>query len=43
MTREGKARGRPVGVTMDPRGALIVTDDLANTVWLSRRASRQQL
>lgn len=26
-------RGRPVGVTLDPRGALIVADDLSNTVW----------
>ena len=26
-------RGRPVGVTVDPRGALIVADDLSNTVW----------
>ncbi|WP_437126282.1 PQQ-dependent sugar dehydrogenase [Noviherbaspirillum album] len=30
---DGKARGRPVGVTVDPRGALIVADDLANTIW----------
>jgi glucose/arabinose dehydrogenase len=30
---DGKARGRPVGVTADPRGALIVADDLSNTVW----------
>lgn len=28
-----KTRGRPVGVTVDPRGALIVADDLANTIW----------
>lgn len=33
LTEDGKARGRPVGVTLDPRGALIVADDLANTVW----------
>jgi Glucose/sorbosone dehydrogenases len=26
-------RGRPVGVTVDPRGALIVADDLSNTLW----------
>ena len=32
-TEEGKTRGRPVGVTVDPKGALIVADDLANTVW----------
>ena len=30
---DGKTRGRPVGVSVDPRGALIVADDLANTVW----------
>ncbi|WP_046867422.1 PQQ-dependent sugar dehydrogenase [Microvirga massiliensis] len=29
----GNTRGRPVGVTVDPRGALIVADDLSNTVW----------
>lgn len=29
----GKTRGRPVGVTVDPKGALIIADDLANTVW----------
>ena len=32
-TEEGKTRGRPVGVTVDPRGALIVADDLANVIW----------
>jgi glucose/arabinose dehydrogenase len=36
---DGKTRGRPVGVTVDPRGALIVADDLANTVW---RVTRTQ-
>lgn len=30
---DGKTRGRPVGVTVDPRGALIIADDLANTIW----------
>jgi glucose/arabinose dehydrogenase len=30
---DGRTRGRPVGVTVDPRGALIVADDLANTIW----------
>ena len=33
MGKDGKTRGRPVGVTVDPRGALIVADDLSNTVW----------
>lgn len=30
---DGRTRGRPVGVTLDPRGAVIVADDLANTIW----------
>lgn len=33
---DGMARGRPVGVTVDPRGALIVADDLSNTIWRVR-------
>lgn len=31
--KDGKARGRPVGVTVDPRGALIIADDLSNAIW----------
>ncbi|MBF8779639.1 sorbosone dehydrogenase family protein [Pseudomonas fulva] len=34
---DGKTRGRPVGVTVDPRGALIIADDLANTIWRVKR------
>jgi glucose/arabinose dehydrogenase len=30
---DGKTYGRPVGVTVDPRGALLVADDLSNTIW----------
>ena len=30
---DGTTRGRPVGVTVDPRGAVIIADDLANIVW----------
>ncbi len=33
LGEDGKTRGRPVGVTVDPRGALIVADDLANIIW----------
>jgi glucose/arabinose dehydrogenase len=33
MQADGKTMGRPVGVTLDPKGALIVADDLSNTVW----------
>ena len=29
----GVTFGRPVGVTVDPRGALLIADDLANIVW----------
>jgi glucose/arabinose dehydrogenase len=38
---DGKTRGRPVGVTVDPRGALIVADDLSNTVWRVTPAGRR--
>jgi hypothetical protein len=30
---QGGARGRPVGVAIDRRGALLVADDVGNTVW----------
>jgi glucose/arabinose dehydrogenase len=30
---DGNARGRPVGVTIDKAGALLVADDVGNTVW----------
>ena len=30
---EGKAMGRPVGVVIDRTGALLVADDVGNTVW----------
>lgn len=29
----GEARGRPVGVAIDKRGALLVADDVGNTIW----------
>ncbi|KAF1701428.1 PQQ-dependent sugar dehydrogenase [Pseudoxanthomonas suwonensis] len=35
---DGTTRGRPVGVTVDPRGALVIADDLANIVWRVSRA-----
>ena len=40
MGTDGKTRGRPVGVTVDPRGALIVADDLSNTLWRVTRIRR---
>ena len=33
VNSEGKAQGRPVGVAMDGRGALLVADDVGNAVW----------
>ena len=41
----GKAHGRPVGVTVDSAGALLVADDTGNTVWrvtATQRQSRSQ-
>jgi len=32
----GEARGRPVGVALDARGALLVADDVGNVVWRAR-------
>jgi glucose/arabinose dehydrogenase len=33
LSADGKAHGRPVGVAMDKRGALLVADDVGNAVW----------
>jgi hypothetical protein len=33
LSAEGHAYGRPVGVAMDQRGALLVADDVGNVVW----------
>jgi glucose/arabinose dehydrogenase len=33
VTENGEAMGRPVGVAIDARGALLVADDVGNTVW----------
>ena len=33
LTKDGKAHGRPVGVTLDRSGALLVADDVGNAVW----------
>ena len=35
---EGRAQGRPVGVALDRSGALLVADDVGNTVWRVARA-----
>jgi glucose/arabinose dehydrogenase len=33
LNGSGEAQGRPVGVAMDQNGALLVADDVGNTVW----------
>ena len=33
LDSKGQARGRPVGVTVDSKGALLVADDVGNTIW----------
>jgi glucose/arabinose dehydrogenase len=33
VDRDGNARGRPVGLALDNSGALLVADDLGDTVW----------
>jgi glucose/arabinose dehydrogenase len=33
LSAEGDAYGRPVGVAIDRRGALLVADDVGNTIW----------
>jgi len=38
LSADGKAHGRPVGVTLDGKGALLVADDVGNTVWRVARS-----
>ncbi len=33
LDAKGRAQGRPVGVAVDKQGALLVADDVGNTVW----------
>jgi glucose/arabinose dehydrogenase len=33
LTDGDKARGRPVGLAVDNAGALLIADDIGNTVW----------
>ena len=33
LNEKGEARGRPVGVTVDRKGALLVADDVGNVIW----------
>ena len=40
ISAEGNAFGRPVGVTLDLQGALLVADDVGNVIWRVTPASR---
>ena len=40
LSDAGEARGRPVGVAIDKSGALLVADDVGNTVWRVTAAGR---
>ncbi|SFH51738.1 PQQ-dependent sugar dehydrogenase [Modicisalibacter xianhensis] len=42
LTSDEKTRGRPVGVTVAPDGAVIIADDLSNVVWRVAPESNQQ-
>jgi glucose/arabinose dehydrogenase len=33
LNSDGEAQGRPVGVRIDKQGALLVADDVGNTIW----------
>ncbi|RUX28203.1 sorbosone dehydrogenase family protein [Mesorhizobium sp. M7A.F.Ca.US.011.01.1.1] len=40
LDKDNKAHGRPVGVAVDKSGALLIADDVGNTVWRVTSASR---
>ena len=42
VTESGDAYGRPVGVALDRQGALLVADDVGNTVWRVTNAAAQR-
>ena len=39
LDKDGKAMGRPVGVAIDGKGALLVADDVGNVIWRVTPAS----
>ena len=42
LDQDGNALGRPVGVTLDKSGALLVADDVGNRIWRVSAAKPQQ-
>jgi glucose/arabinose dehydrogenase len=43
VSAEGDARGRPVGIVVDRSGALLVADDVGNTIWRVSGASAERV
>ena len=41
LNSDNQARGRPVGVAIDKTGALLIADDVGNTVWRVTAAKPQ--
>ena len=41
VSTDGNAFGRPVGVTIDKQGALLVADDVGNVIWRVEGAQKQ--
>ena len=39
VNANGEAMGRPVGVALDSKGALLVADDVGNTIWRVTKTS----
>lgn len=40
LSKDGDAQGRPVGVVVDKTGALLVADDVGNTIWRVTQSQR---
>jgi glucose/arabinose dehydrogenase len=40
LSKDDKARGRPVGLALDKTGALLIADDVGNAVWRVSAAGR---
>ncbi len=38
VNEKGEAMGRPVGVAIDKRGALLLADDVGNVIWRVARS-----
>ncbi len=43
LTKDGDAQGRPAGVLLDSKGALLVADDSGNTIWRVTSATPQKI